>query len=115
MARVFKDLPEEVRQVVYELACEMGYEQDSSIEKINYKFFEDIEPQDLVYKLAEKIVEISNQKIELYDKEYHERFKNGFFMGMREAYSNMSDEAMKHYSSVTNTMEKENMIEYDPR
>jgi flagellar biosynthesis/type III secretory pathway protein FliH len=115
MARDFKELPEDVRQVVYELACELGYEDYSSIEKIDYKLYEQVESRDLVYKLAEKIVEISKQKVDGLDKEFHQKFKLGYFNGMREAYSNMSDEVMKHYSSVTNTMEKEGMIEYDPR
>jgi hypothetical protein len=115
MARDFKELPEDVRQVVYELACEMGFEHYSSIEKVDYKLFEQIESRDLVYKLAEKIVEITKQKIELNDKEYRERFRLGFYNGMQSAFSTMSDEAMKHYGKVRETLENEGMIEYDPR
>lgn len=115
MARDFKELPEEVRQVVFEAACELGYEEYSSIDKIDYKLFENVESRDLVYLLAEKIVEITKQKIELNDKEYHERFQLGFYNGMRDAYGNIKDVVMARYSGVTDIMEKKGMIEYDPR
>lgn len=48
-----------VKQILYNLACEFGFKRDSTIDEIDYKFWEDVYPQDIAIALAEKIVELN--------------------------------------------------------
>lgn len=64
----FTEQSDEVKKIIYDLACEFGKGPPySNLEKneIDYKFWEDIEPHDIAYALAEKIVK--NNPIEVLD------------------------------------------------
>lgn len=53
----FKDQTPEVKQVIYELACEFGHDKWSTPEEIDYKFWEDVPAEWIAINLSKKLVE----------------------------------------------------------
>ena len=47
----------EVKEILYELACEFGFEEYSTVDEIDYKFWEDVEAKDIAKALAQKVVD----------------------------------------------------------
>lgn len=65
--KTFKEQPIEIRKIIYNLACEFRFGDYSSIDEIDYKFWEDVPGKWIAIALAEKIVELEN-KIEQLQK-----------------------------------------------
>jgi hypothetical protein len=50
---------EEIKaKVIYDVACEFGFGHYSTIGDIDYKFWEDIQPEDIADALADKIADL---------------------------------------------------------
>jgi hypothetical protein len=45
-----------IKEIIYQLACDFKFDHYSTIDEIDYKFWEDVQPQDMVKDLAEQIV-----------------------------------------------------------
>ena len=52
----YKDQSLEVKQIIYDLACEFGFEHYSTLEEIDYKFWEDVPAEWIAIALAQKLV-----------------------------------------------------------
>ena len=52
----------EIKKIIYDLACEFGFEHYSSIDEIYYKFWEDVPADWIACALAEKIVKLEKDK-----------------------------------------------------
>jgi hypothetical protein len=51
----YKEQSPEVKQIIYDLACEFGFAHYSSLEEIDYKFWEDIPAEWIAIALAQKL------------------------------------------------------------
>jgi hypothetical protein len=56
MAKEYREQSSEVKKVIYDLACEFGFEHYSTPEEIDYKFWEDIPAEWIAIALAQKLV-----------------------------------------------------------
>ena len=61
----YEDLPLEQRGIIFELAKEFGFEHYSTIDDIDYKFWEDVEPQDIAFALTEQVVSLKKENEKL--------------------------------------------------
>lgn len=74
----YSEYPQNVKQIIYNLACNFGFEHYSTIDKIDYKFWEDIQSQDIAYALASRIAELETNLSSLTQKmkDTHEELRN---------------------------------------
>lgn len=74
------EYPQNVKQIIYNLACDFGFEHYSTIDKIDYKFWEDIQSQDIAYALASRIAELESNLSSLKQKmkETHEELTEAY-------------------------------------
>lgn len=51
----YEDQHEDVKLIIYQTAIDFGYGPYSTIDEIDYKFWEDVEPEDIAIELSKKI------------------------------------------------------------
>ena len=61
----YKDLTPAEKKIVYDLACEFGFGHYSTIEEIDYKFWEDIPAQWIAFALAKELASVKYELKEL--------------------------------------------------
>jgi len=73
MSKPYKEQPLEIKQIIFDLACDCGFSHYSTIEEIDYKFWEDTPVEWIAINLAEKIVSLN--KIKKLDETIYETKK----------------------------------------
>lgn len=59
----FENQSLEVRQIIYDVACFYGFGHYSTIDEIDYKFWDDTPAEDIAIKFAQLLLEARNEKV----------------------------------------------------
>ena len=90
----------EVKKIIYDLACEFGHKTYSTIDEIDYKFWEDIQPEDIAYSLASDLQKLKEKNEKLVDA------CNKFLELFRESDMRPEDECNELYDQIKTAIEE---------